>query len=194
MSAGEDVFPGTAVSREHFTCELHPGCEVSRQHHVLLPPPSLAAGCLPTTAGLWKQCLPLFLCAQPLPRCCSMASCEPFLRGSREAPAPLLPVCSPTSGCCTTASCGTSPVSVPLLVRAAPPTVLHYDILWNVTGSLPRSSCTLCSLCAAPPKVLHYGILWNVTGSLPGAQPLYQFDKHWFEEFDALACPPWEIK
>ncbi|KAL4441065.1 hypothetical protein ABPG77_010496 [Micractinium sp. CCAP 211/92] len=45
----------------------------------------------------------------------------------------------------------------------------------------------------SPPKVLHYGILWNVTSSLPDAEPIYQFDKHWFEEFDALACPPWEI-
>ncbi|KAL4451469.1 hypothetical protein ABPG75_007131 [Micractinium tetrahymenae] len=45
----------------------------------------------------------------------------------------------------------------------------------------------------SPPKVLHYGILWNVTSALPGAEPIFQFDKHWFEEFDALACPPWDI-
>ncbi|PSC69020.1 peptidyl serine alpha-galactosyltransferase [Micractinium conductrix] len=43
----------------------------------------------------------------------------------------------------------------------------------------------------SPPKVLHYGILWNVTrGAVPED---FQFDKHWFEQFDALSCPPWQL-
>ncbi|KAI7838943.1 hypothetical protein COHA_007303 [Chlorella ohadii] len=38
-----------------------------------------------------------------------------------------------------------------------------------------------------PPSVLHYGILWNVSGTD------YAFDKHWHYDFDALACPPWNM-
>lgn len=40
---------------------------------------------------------------------------------------------------------------------------------------------------AVPPKVLHYGLHWEVgkTG--------YEFDKHWFYDFDALQCPPWNL-
>lgn len=40
---------------------------------------------------------------------------------------------------------------------------------------------------AVPPKVLHYGLHWDVgkTG--------YEFDKHWFYDFDALQCPPWNL-
>ncbi|CAK0787343.1 hypothetical protein CVIRNUC_010562 [Coccomyxa viridis] len=38
-----------------------------------------------------------------------------------------------------------------------------------------------------PPKVLHYGLDWKIgkTG--------YEFDKHWFYDFDALMCPPWNL-
>ncbi|CAL5222328.1 g4674 [Coccomyxa viridis] len=38
-----------------------------------------------------------------------------------------------------------------------------------------------------PPKVLHYGLDWKIgkTG--------YEFDKHWFYDFDALQCPPWNL-
>jgi len=34
---------------------------------------------------------------------------------------------------------------------------------------------------------LHYGLDWKIgkTG--------YEFDKHWFYDFDALKCPPWNI-
>ena len=41
--------------------------------------------------------------------------------------------------------------------------------------------------CAVPPKVLHYGLDWKIgnTG--------YEFDKHWFYDFDALQCPPWNL-
>ena len=37
------------------------------------------------------------------------------------------------------------------------------------------------------PNVLHYGLLYGLeeTG--------WQFDKHWYQEFDALVCPPWQI-
>ena len=40
---------------------------------------------------------------------------------------------------------------------------------------------------AVPPKVLHYGLHWEIgkTG--------YFFDKHWFYDFDALQCPPWNL-
>ena len=40
---------------------------------------------------------------------------------------------------------------------------------------------------AVPPKVLHYGLDWKIgkTG--------YEFDKHWFYDFDALMCPPWNL-
>ena len=44
-----------------------------------------------------------------------------------------------------------------------------------------------CLMLAVPPKVLHYGLHWDVgkTG--------YEFDKHWFYDFDALQCPPWNL-
>jgi hypothetical protein len=35
--------------------------------------------------------------------------------------------------------------------------------------------------------VLHYGILWTVEGTN------YTFDKHWHYDFQALACPPWNV-
>ena len=35
------------------------------------------------------------------------------------------------------------------------------------------------------PKVLHYGIQFDI------AEPKFSFDKHWYQEFDPLACPPW---
>ena len=40
---------------------------------------------------------------------------------------------------------------------------------------------------AVPPKVLHYGLHWEV------ARSGYEFDKHWFFDFDALMCPPWNL-
>lgn len=40
---------------------------------------------------------------------------------------------------------------------------------------------------AVPPKVLHYGLHWEI-GSYG-----YEFDKHWFYDFDALQCPPWNL-
>ena len=36
--------------------------------------------------------------------------------------------------------------------------------------------------------MLHYGILWNLSGTG------YAFDKHWHYDFDALACPPWDMR
>lgn len=53
----------------------------------------------------------------------------------------------------------------------------------------------LCSHCpctdslfgsADVPNVLHYGLLFQIkeTG--------YKFDKHWYQNFDALRCPPWK--
>jgi hypothetical protein len=38
-----------------------------------------------------------------------------------------------------------------------------------------------------PPKVLHYGLEWEVGDSG------YLFDKHWYFQFDALQCPPWNL-
>ena len=38
-----------------------------------------------------------------------------------------------------------------------------------------------------PPKVLHYGLDWKI--GMTG----YEFDKHWFYDFDALRCPPWNL-
>ena len=40
---------------------------------------------------------------------------------------------------------------------------------------------------AVPPKVLHYGLHWEI------ARSGYEFDKHWFFDFDALMCPPWNL-
>ena len=37
------------------------------------------------------------------------------------------------------------------------------------------------------PKVLHYGLEWEIPGSG------WRFDKHWFQNFDALACAPWDL-
>ena len=33
------------------------------------------------------------------------------------------------------------------------------------------------------PSIMHYGLLFNIGN--------YEFDKHWFQSFDPLACPPW---
>ena len=33
--------------------------------------------------------------------------------------------------------------------------------------------------------MLHYGLLYGVE------EAGWQFDKHWYQEFDALVCPPW---
>ena len=40
---------------------------------------------------------------------------------------------------------------------------------------------------AAPPKVLHYGLIFTVENTN------YTFDKHWHYDFDATACPPWDM-
>ncbi len=37
------------------------------------------------------------------------------------------------------------------------------------------------------PNVLHYGLLYEIK------EAGYRFDKHWYANFDALQCPPWEI-
>jgi hypothetical protein len=36
------------------------------------------------------------------------------------------------------------------------------------------------------PNVLHYGLLFEIK------EAGYSFDKHWYANFDALQCPPWE--
>lgn len=36
------------------------------------------------------------------------------------------------------------------------------------------------------PNVMHYGLLFEIKDTS------YSFDKHWFQTFDALRCPPWE--
>lgn len=33
--------------------------------------------------------------------------------------------------------------------------------------------------------MLHYGLRWEV----PHMD--WEFDKHWYQDFDVLACPPW---
>ncbi|KAL3136783.1 hypothetical protein ABBQ38_005497 [Trebouxia sp. C0009 RCD-2024] len=38
-----------------------------------------------------------------------------------------------------------------------------------------------------PPKVLHYGLVYTVESTN------YTFDKHWHYDFDATACPPWDM-
>ncbi|CAK0787529.1 hypothetical protein CVIRNUC_010749 [Coccomyxa viridis] len=45
-------------------------------------------------------------------------------------------------------------------------------------GYMPYSTADL-------PNVLHYGLLYGVE------EAGWQFDKHWYQEFDALVCPPW---
>ena len=44
-----------------------------------------------------------------------------------------------------------------------------------------------CADYAAPPKVLHYGLIYTI------ANTNYTFDKHWHYDFDATACPPWDM-
>ena len=34
--------------------------------------------------------------------------------------------------------------------------------------------------------MLHYGLLYGVE------EAGWQFDKHWYQEFNALVCPPWQ--
>ena len=50
------------------------------------------------------------------------------------------------------------------------------------------STCTKHKTCCGPdlPNVLHYGLLYGVE------EAGWQFDKHWYQEFDALVCPPWQ--
>lgn len=35
------------------------------------------------------------------------------------------------------------------------------------------------------PNVMHYGLLFEIKDTS------FSFDKHWFQTFDALKCPPW---
>ena len=47
--------------------------------------------------------------------------------------------------------------------------------------------CQLLSGCRADlPNVLHYGLLYGIE------EKSWEFDKHWFQDFNALRCPPWE--
>lgn len=39
------------------------------------------------------------------------------------------------------------------------------------------------------PRVLHYGLLYSVM-SIHGK---WEWDKHWFHEFDVHKCPPWDL-
>ena len=36
------------------------------------------------------------------------------------------------------------------------------------------------------PNVMHYGLLFEIKDTS------FSFDKHWYQTFDALTCPPWE--
>lgn len=40
---------------------------------------------------------------------------------------------------------------------------------------------------ATPPKVLHYGLIYTIDNTN------YTYDKHWHYDFDATACPPWDM-
>ncbi len=40
---------------------------------------------------------------------------------------------------------------------------------------------------AEDPNVLHYGLLYQVENTD------YKFDKHWYKDYDALVCPPWDV-
>lgn len=40
-------------------------------------------------------------------------------------------------------------------------------------------------LTAGIPYVLHYGLLWHVNS--------WTYDKHFFFDFDAHKCPPWDL-
>lgn len=51
----------------------------------------------------------------------------------------------------------------------------------------PEAIPDCCACTAAPPKVLHYGLIYTV------ANTNYTFDKHWHYDFDATACPPWDM-
>ncbi len=67
--------------------------------------------------------------------------------------------------------------------------ILRLDILSTLKPALCKD-CWHCSErwtgYAVPPKVLHYGLDWKIgkTG--------YEFDKHWFYDFDALQVPALE--
>lgn len=41
--------------------------------------------------------------------------------------------------------------------------------------------------CADLPNVLHYGLLYGIE------EKGWEFDKHWYQNFNALRCPPWEV-
>ncbi|CAL5224706.1 g7434 [Coccomyxa viridis] len=60
--------------------------------------------------------------------------------------------------------------------------------VWHLTdhramlypGYMPYSTADL-------PNVLHYGLLYGVE------EKGWEFDKHWYQDFNALRCPPWEV-
>jgi hypothetical protein len=45
-------------------------------------------------------------------------------------------------------------------------------------------TCPLTPL-AAPPRLLHYGLHWTIKE--------WEFDKHWYYDFDIYKCPPWDL-
>lgn len=55
----------------------------------------------------------------------------------------------------------------------------------EVSCAIFTSNGNACA--AVPPKVLHYGLDWKI------GKTNYEFDKHWFYDFDALMCPPWNL-
>jgi len=42
------------------------------------------------------------------------------------------------------------------------------------------------------PNVLHYGVKFGVEQDKPPID--WSFDKHWYQDFEPLTCPPWTKK
>ena len=82
-----------------------------------------------------------------------------------------------------------------------PPKVLHYGILWNVSaacaragGRAPASRCRCRCCCCCMGADAHTRRCQPVQVTRGAVPEDFQFDKHWFEQFDALSCPPWQLR
>jgi len=92
--------------------------------------------------------------------------------------------------CCTRATCHTL-WQVRLATTCLIPVCLQpwLDYVQIIKHLLCLSSMVRDCLCvhgADVPNVLHYGLLFEIK------EAGYKFDKHWFQDFDALQCAPWE--
>ena len=144
---------------------------------------------------------------------CYPAHCSYFHAGMGTALAVRAQMCGTiqiTGLCCTLATCptlqqvewGSYTALLQILACMAQPSYQSMQEtdqqgltpqMWAITRFATSTkmgsnlTCTERESCCGPdlPNVLHYGLLYGVE------EAGWQFDKHWYQEFDALVCPPW---